>query len=126
MVGEDLLKARLEPDLLQEIDLIKDHVNFHKQQVRINTKALYTQQKYNLFREESEGYSKLITELVRRCDATSPPTRSPTPKAASRTASRARERARGCPARCGCLPLPRSRLAGRLGAAKRRRAVACC
>eukprot|EP00967_Tisochrysis_lutea_P075662 scaffold102022_cov30-Tisochrysis_lutea.AAC.3 len=30
----------------------------------MNTRALYTQQKYNLLREESEGYSKLITELA--------------------------------------------------------------
>ena len=36
---------------------------FHKSQVKMNTRILYTQQKYNLFREESEGYSKLIAEL---------------------------------------------------------------
>ena len=32
-------------------------------QVKMNTRQLYTQQKYNLFREETEGYSKLIAEL---------------------------------------------------------------
>ncbi len=30
---------------------------------QIMTKTLYTQQKFNLFREENEGYAKLITDL---------------------------------------------------------------
>jgi THO complex subunit 2 len=63
LLGEELLISRLENDVLQEVGLIKDAGEFHKKQVRMNTKALYTQQKYNLFREETEGYSKLIAEL---------------------------------------------------------------
>ena len=63
MVSADLLKARLENELLQEAGLIDVAAEFHKKQVRMNTKDLYTTQKYNLLREESEGYSKLITEL---------------------------------------------------------------
>lgn len=63
LLGEELLISRLENDVLQEVGLIKDAAEFHKKQVRMNTKALYTQQKYNLFREETEGYSKLIAEL---------------------------------------------------------------
>jgi THO complex subunit 2 len=63
VVGADLLKARLEGDMLAEAGLIDDATEFHKKQVRVNTKDLYTTQKYNLLREESEGYSKLITEL---------------------------------------------------------------
>ena len=64
VLDDDVLRARLEPDLLQDAGLIKDKTAFHKASVRQNTKLLYTQQKYNLFREESEGYSKLITELA--------------------------------------------------------------
>ena len=63
VVPGELLKARLEPDMLQDVGLIKDKTEFSKKQVRMNTQQLYTQQKYNLFREQSEGYSKLITEL---------------------------------------------------------------
>ena len=63
VVPADLLKARLEGDLLQEAGLIDSAAEYHKQQVRKNTKDFYTTQKYNLLREESEGYSKLITEL---------------------------------------------------------------
>ena len=63
VLSGDLLKARLEPDMLQDVGLVKDRQDFHKKQVRMNTQQLYTQQKYNLFREQSEGYSKLITEL---------------------------------------------------------------
>ena len=32
-------------------------------EVRVRTKLYFTQQKFNLLREESEGYSKIITEL---------------------------------------------------------------
>jgi len=62
-VEEDVLRARLESDVLQEVGIVKDAADFHKRQVKMNTRMLYTQQKYNLFREESEGYSKLIAEL---------------------------------------------------------------
>ena len=63
LVGEELLLARLENDVLQDVGLLKDAADFHKKQVKMNTRQLYTQQKYNLFREETEGYSKLIAEL---------------------------------------------------------------
>lgn len=36
---------------------------YWKQVIRINTTHSMSQQKFNLFREESEGYSKLIAEL---------------------------------------------------------------
>ena len=63
LLGAELLLSRLENDVLQEVGLIKDASELHKKQVKMNTRALYTQQKYNLFREETEGYSKLIAEL---------------------------------------------------------------
>ena len=34
-----------------------------KREIRLNTRALYTQHKFNLMREESEGYSKLLALL---------------------------------------------------------------
>ena len=74
LVGEELLLARLENDVLQDVGLVRDAADFHKKQVKMNTRQLYTQQKYNLFREETEGYSKLIAELSEL----------PTPAAAAR------------------------------------------
>ena len=57
----ELLKARLEPDMLQDVGHVKDRQDFHKKQVRMNTQQLYTQQKYNLFREESECAPRPLT-----------------------------------------------------------------
>ena len=37
---------------------------FSKKVIRLKTRLLYTQHKFNLLREESEGYAKLLTELV--------------------------------------------------------------
>ena len=37
--------------------------SFRKKEIRSNTRHVYTQRKYNLLREESEGYSKLVTLL---------------------------------------------------------------
>ena len=36
----------------------------HRRYVRTRTKLFYKQQKFNLLREENEGYNKLITELA--------------------------------------------------------------
>ena len=52
VVDGDVLRARLESDVLQEVGLVKDAQKFHQAQVKMNTRMLYTQQKYNLFREE--------------------------------------------------------------------------
>jgi THO complex subunit 2 len=50
----------LEPTLLEEIGLVANAKGFHTKIVRFRTAQLYTQNKFNLLREESEGYSKLI------------------------------------------------------------------
>eukprot|EP01103_Thecamoeba_quadrilineata_P015330 TRINITY_DN480_c0_g2_i3.p1 TRINITY_DN480_c0_g2~~TRINITY_DN480_c0_g2_i3.p1 ORF type:complete len:1658 (-),score=455.84 TRINITY_DN480_c0_g2_i3:20-4993(-) len=65
VIPAELLKERLEGELLQASGIIQNSVNFQKKLVRLNTKDFYTQTKFNLFREESEGYSKLIVELNR-------------------------------------------------------------
>ncbi|KAK3816703.1 MAG: transcription factor/nuclear export subunit protein 2-domain-containing protein [Linnemannia gamsii] len=60
----DIMKERWEIAFLEQVGLIPNSKWFTIRVVRINTAQLYKQQKYNLLREESEGYSKLITELA--------------------------------------------------------------
>ncbi|XP_065225591.1 THO complex subunit 2 isoform X3 [Planococcus citri] len=65
MVSDRLLKERLEIDTLQEMKVLSNK-NFSTKFIKIKTKLYYKQKKYNLFREECEGYAKLITELNQR------------------------------------------------------------
>eukprot|EP01052_Picozoa_sp_SAG31_P009618 SAG31_NODE_509_length_14732_cov_13.043600_6_plen_1068_part_00 len=62
-VTQDLLKARCEADLLIAAGIITDSKLFDKKVVRVKTQLIFTQTKFNLLREESEGYSKVVTEL---------------------------------------------------------------
>ncbi|RMX63474.1 hypothetical protein DD238_004333 [Peronospora effusa] len=57
------LKATLEFDLLHDAGLAPEPQLMTKKMVRINTKTLYTQTKYNLLREETEGFSKVLCLL---------------------------------------------------------------
>ncbi|XP_048481158.1 THO complex subunit 2 isoform X2 [Plutella xylostella] len=61
-ISEKLLKERLEIDTLQDVGTLKNK-NFYTKFIKIKTKLYYKQRKFNLFREESEGYAKLIVEL---------------------------------------------------------------
>ncbi|KAF5854613.1 hypothetical protein GGP41_007460 [Bipolaris sorokiniana] len=54
------MRSELENDLLKSLGLVRD--SFGKMAVRKATHALYRQSNYNLLREETEGYSKLMTE----------------------------------------------------------------
>ncbi|ORY65225.1 transcription factor/nuclear export subunit protein 2-domain-containing protein [Pseudomassariella vexata] len=56
-----LLRQALDPTLLQYLGLTRSH--FPKMGIRFATNQLYRQSNYNLLREESEGFSKLITDL---------------------------------------------------------------
>jgi len=58
-----LMKERFEVEMLEAIGLINSSKLFTKKSARINTSLLYKQTKFNLLREESEGYAKLITEI---------------------------------------------------------------
>ena len=58
-----LLKQRLEPNMLESLGLIPDEKSYSKKLLRANTQQMYAQRKYNLMREETEGYSKLVVEL---------------------------------------------------------------
>ncbi|SJX65137.1 related to RLR1-Subunit of the THO complex [Sporisorium reilianum f. sp. reilianum] len=72
---------RLEISLLALAGLIPNEVFFNKRFVQLRTARLFKQQKFNLLREENEGYTALITEIVTnlgpsvipiRCQQTSP------------------------------------------------------
>lgn len=61
VLSEKLLKERLEIDTLQEAGIVTK--NFYTKFIKIKTKLYYKQRRFNLFREENEGYAKLMTEL---------------------------------------------------------------
>uniref|UniRef100_A0A8D0CBS1 THO complex subunit 2 n=1 Tax=Salvator merianae TaxID=96440 RepID=A0A8D0CBS1_SALMN len=63
LVSDTILKERLDPDTLESLGLIKQSQQFNQKSVKIKTKLFYKQQKFNLLREENEGYAKLIAEL---------------------------------------------------------------
>ncbi|KAG8553731.1 hypothetical protein GDO81_003527 [Engystomops pustulosus] len=63
LVSDTILKERLDPETLETLGLIKQSQQFNQKSVKIKTKLFYKQQKFNLLREENEGYAKLITEL---------------------------------------------------------------
>ncbi|XP_020090049.1 THO complex subunit 2 isoform X2 [Ananas comosus] len=59
-----LLQERCEEEFLWEAELSKAKAQDLKtKEVRVNTRLLYQQTKFNLLREESEGYAKLVTLL---------------------------------------------------------------
>lgn len=60
------MAERLDVPLLALLGLIPNEADFNRKGVRINTANLYKQQKFNLLREENEGYSGLINELLGR------------------------------------------------------------
>uniref|UniRef100_G1QCD4 THO complex subunit 2 n=1 Tax=Myotis lucifugus TaxID=59463 RepID=G1QCD4_MYOLU len=63
-VSDTILKERLDPETLESLGLIKQSQQFYQRSVKIKAKLFYKQQKFNLLREENEGYAKLIAELV--------------------------------------------------------------
>ncbi|RDX96895.1 THO complex subunit 2, partial [Mucuna pruriens] len=70
MVPVRLLQERCEEEFLGEAELIKIKAQDLKgKEVRVNTRLLYQQTKFNLLREESEGYAKLVTLLCRDSEA---------------------------------------------------------
>lgn len=65
-----LMRQVLDPPLLEKLGLIRS--TFSRVGIRLSTNLLYRQANYNLLREESEGYSKLTTELF-TTSSTEPP-----------------------------------------------------
>ncbi|SPQ25269.1 bbd47683-3ae4-4d52-92b4-37e93adda50a [Thermothielavioides terrestris] len=60
-VSPALMRLVLDPPILQHLDLIRE--TFVRMGIRQSTNLLYRQASYNLLREETEGFSKLLTEL---------------------------------------------------------------
>uniref|UniRef100_A0A1I8GSZ2 THO complex subunit 2 n=1 Tax=Macrostomum lignano TaxID=282301 RepID=A0A1I8GSZ2_9PLAT len=60
---EPLLKERLTDETLEELDIIASKQAFQSRYVKLKTRLFYKQQKFNLLREENEGFAKLIVEL---------------------------------------------------------------
>lgn len=63
LVELPILQTSLELNLLQGAGLCASEQNEKKKMTKINTNFFYRQQKYNLLREESEGYAKLVVIL---------------------------------------------------------------
>lgn len=66
ILSTELLKQRLDIPLLQLSGIFTAQAStiWTRTEARTKTSLLYKQQKYNLLREESEGYSKLEVELL--------------------------------------------------------------
>lgn len=60
-ISPAFMRLQLDTPLLQSLGLVRE--TFTRIGIRKQTNLLYRQSNYNLLREESEGYSKLITEL---------------------------------------------------------------
>ncbi|WZZ10565.1 hypothetical protein YC2023_096486 [Brassica napus] len=71
-VPQRIFQERCEEEFLWEAEMVKikaqdlkgKEVRFHTS-VRLNTRLLYQQTKFNLLREESEGYAKLVSDDLR-------------------------------------------------------------
>lgn len=63
VIDPAIMLERLSDDTLEQITLISSQQQAQKKYVRTKTKLFYKQQKFNLLREESEGYAKLIIDL---------------------------------------------------------------
>ena len=72
----ELIRTNLDDTLLEQVRLVQK--TFGRSGVRYATNVLYRMKIYNLIREETEGYSKLITELF-----TTSGNESPSPEAIS-------------------------------------------
>lgn len=62
-VSKRVLQETQEHEFLEDAGVIPSGDTFRKKEIRYNTKTVYLQHKYNLLREENEGYAKLISCL---------------------------------------------------------------
>ncbi|KIY45922.1 hypothetical protein FISHEDRAFT_76157 [Fistulina hepatica ATCC 64428] len=65
-------RERLDTTILEAVKLIADKTSIGKREVRMRTSLFYRQNKFNLLREQSEGYSKLLVELTGTLNRGSP------------------------------------------------------
>lgn len=64
IIPTPLALERLDSELLDQANAIQDAGAFEKKITRTRTTLLYKQTKFNLMREESEGYSRLCVDLL--------------------------------------------------------------
>ncbi|KAG6850048.1 hypothetical protein H0H93_001864, partial [Arthromyces matolae] len=64
IIDASLCRERLDSAILASVGLIPDKVAMDKKEIRTRTGLFYKQNKFNLLREQSEGYSKLTSELT--------------------------------------------------------------
>ena len=60
-IPADFLRHELDQELLLKLDMVR--TTFKRIEIRKATNILYRQANFNLMREESEGFAKLVTEL---------------------------------------------------------------
>ncbi|RMZ55769.1 hypothetical protein APUTEX25_005810, partial [Auxenochlorella protothecoides] len=63
LVTRKCLMMTGEGEFLEEVGLVVSRDAWRRKEIRTNTKHVYQQRKYNLLREESEGWAKLVTLL---------------------------------------------------------------
>ncbi|KAK6168365.1 hypothetical protein SNE40_020916 [Patella caerulea] len=63
IITEPVMKERFDQETLEIVGIIQSKQLFQQKYVKTKTRLYYKQQKFNLLREESEGYSKLVSEL---------------------------------------------------------------
>ncbi|EPY54210.1 THO complex subunit Tho2 [Schizosaccharomyces cryophilus OY26] len=63
-LSKETLLSRLDSKFLETINLTSNGDLLNRKIARTNTSLLYRQKKFNLLREENEGYSKLMVELI--------------------------------------------------------------
>ncbi|KPI37746.1 THO complex subunit 2 [Cyphellophora attinorum] len=66
----DILRNALDQKLLMSMGLVQSI--FDKQAIRKQTNVVYRQANFNLVREESEGFAKLVTEVFSCCTSQEP------------------------------------------------------
>lgn len=66
LVSRGSLMQGCESDFLEWCGLVVSKDGWRRKEVRANTVNIYTQRKYNLLKEDSEGYAKLATLLNQR------------------------------------------------------------
>ncbi|KAF0296371.1 THO complex subunit 2 [Amphibalanus amphitrite] len=71
-VSNQLLRERMEVESFPHIGVVKNPKAFNSKFIKLKTKLYYKQRKFNLFREESEGYAKLLVELNQDQSSSSP------------------------------------------------------
>ena len=68
VVRKSTLMERCEGEFLEEAGFVASASAFRKKEIRVNTRVVYTQKKFNLLREESEGYAKVLAVLAAFAD----------------------------------------------------------